>query len=66
VIRRLIPARINRFPWSRFHTKIVAALGVAWIQDGLEITTASNVGPDLTLKSTLHMSGGAFAYIASW
>jgi len=42
------------------------ALGVAWILDGLEITIASNVGPDLTLKTTLNMSAGAVADIATW
>jgi MFS family permease len=65
-IRSLIPARIDRLPWSRFHTRLVMALGVAWILDGLEITIASNVGPDLTLKSTLNMSAGAVADIATW
>src|SRR6202041_336768 len=65
-IRSLIPARIDRLPWSKFHTRLVMALGVAWILDGLEITIASNVGPDLTLKSTLHMSAGAVADIATW
>jgi MFS family permease len=65
-IRSLIPARIDRLPWSRFHTRLVIALGVAWILDGLEITIASNVGPDLTLKSTLNMSAGAVADIATW
>ena len=45
---------------------MVTALGIAWILDGLEITIASNVGPDLTLKSTLHMSAGAVADIATW
>ena len=48
-IRSLIPARIDRLPWSKFHTRLVMALGVAWILDGLEITIAANVGPDLTL-----------------
>jgi MFS family permease len=65
-IRSLIPARIDRLPWSKFHTRLVIALGVAWILDGLEITIASNVGPDLTLKSTLNMSAGAVADIATW
>src|ERR1700756_4545464 len=65
-IRSLIPARIDRLPWSRFHTRMVMALGVAWILDGLEITIASNVGPDLTLKSTMNMSAGAVADIAWW
>ena len=66
VIRSLIPARIDRLPWSRFHTRMVTALGVAWILDGLEITIASNVGPDLTLSGTLHMSASAVADIATW
>jgi MFS family permease len=65
-IRSLIPARIDRLPWSRFHTQLVMALGVAWILDGLEITIASNVGPDLTRADTLHMSAGAVSDIASW
>ena len=55
-IRSLIPARIDRLPWSRFHTRMVVALGVAWVLDGLEITIASNVGPDLTQKAALGLS----------
>jgi len=65
-IRSLIPARIDRLPWSKFHTQLVMALGVAWILDGLEITIASSVGPDLTLKNTLNMSAGAVSDIAWW
>jgi MFS family permease len=65
-IRSLIPARIDRLPWSRFHTRLVVALGVAWVLDGLEITIASNVGPNLTLPGTLHMSASAVADIATW
>ena len=42
------------------------ALGVAWILDGLEITIAANVGPDLTLHNTLNMSAGAVTDIAWW
>jgi MFS family permease len=65
-IRSLIPARIDRLPWSKFHTRLVMALGVAWILDGLEITIASSVGPDLTLSDTLHMSAGSVSDIAWW
>ena len=65
-IRSLIPARIDRLPWSRHHTRLVMALGVAWVLDGLEITIASNVGPLLTQKSTLNMSASAVADIATW
>jgi MFS family permease len=65
-LRSLIPARIDRLPWSRFHLHMVIALGVAWVLDGLEITVASNVGPDLTQHSTLNMSASAVADIATW
>ena len=47
-IRSLIPARIDRLPWSPFHTRMVVALGVAWVLDGLEITIASAVGDVLS------------------
>jgi MFS family permease len=65
-IRSLIPARIDRLPWSRFHTRLVMALGVAWVLDGLEITIAANVGPDLTLHNTLNMNAGSVSDIAWW
>src|ERR1700690_2764421 len=65
-IRSLIPARIDRLPWSRFFSKLVIALGIAWILDGLEITIAANVGPDLTLHNTLNLGSGAVADIAWW
>jgi MFS family permease len=65
-IRSLIPARIDRLTWSRFHTHMIIALGVAWILDGLEITIASAVGPLLGNKDTLAMSSGSIGDIASW
>ncbi|HTV99885.1 MAG TPA: MFS transporter [Streptosporangiaceae bacterium] len=65
-IRSLIPARIDRLPWSPFFTRLVIALGIAWILDGLEITIAANVGPDLTLHNTLNLGAGAVADIAWW
>jgi hypothetical protein len=43
-----IPAWIDRLPWSAFHTRMVVALGLAWILDGLEITEASAVADTLT------------------
>src|SRR2546422_6821216 len=34
------PARLDRLPWGRFHTRVVVALGITWILDGLEVTLA--------------------------
>ncbi|MCU1668776.1 MAG: transporter [Blastococcus sp.] len=64
-IRSLIPARIDRLPWSPFHTRMVVALGVAWILDGLEITVASAVVATLTEKTTLHLSTTQAGLIAT-
>src|ERR1700712_716011 len=36
-IRSLIPARMDRLPWTAFHWTVVVGLGTAWILDGLEI-----------------------------
>src|SRR6476619_2065053 len=65
VIRSLIPARIDRLPWSPFLTRMVVALGVAWVLDGLEITIAATVIPTLTDKATLGLSSGAVGAVAS-
>src|ERR1700712_31264 len=64
-IRSLIPARIDRLPWSPFHTRMVIALGVAWVLDGLEITVASSVTDVLTKPETLHLSSAAAGLIAT-
>src|SRR5665213_1079507 len=57
-IRSLIPARLDRLGWSRFHTMIVVALGVAWVLDGLEITIASNVTTLISKPQSLNLSSG--------
>jgi MFS family permease len=64
-IRSDIPARIDRLPWSPFFTRMVMALGVAWILDGLEIQIAGIVVPTLTDKATLGLSGTAVGAVAS-
>ncbi len=46
-----IPARLDRLPWGRFHTLVVAALGVTWILDGLEVTLAGSLAGALQGKS---------------
>ena len=52
----LIPARLERLPWGRFHTLIIAALGITWILDGLEVTLAGSVSDALKQSPALHLS----------
>src|SRR5271169_1322062 len=35
VIETDIPARLDRLPWTRFHTLVVVALGITWVLDRL-------------------------------
>lgn len=64
-IRSLIPARLDRLPWSPFHTRLVIALGVAWVLDGLEITVAGAVADTLTHPDTLGLSSAAVGALAT-
>src|SRR5579875_2576955 len=52
-IATLIPARLDRLPWSPWHWLIVTALGITWILDGLEVTIVGAVGGVLTERQTL-------------
>ena len=54
VVETDIPARLDRLPWGRFHTLVVAALGITWILDGLEVTLAGSLAG--ALKASLHLS----------
>ncbi|TDC42177.1 MFS transporter [Micromonospora sp. KC213] len=64
-VRSTIPARLDRLAWSPFHTRLVLALGVAWVLDGLEITIASSVGAVLGQADTLAMSATAVGAVAT-
>ncbi len=51
-----IPQRLDRLPWSRWHSMIVVALGITWILDGLEVTIVGAIGPVLTNPGTLNFT----------
>lgn len=51
-----IPARLDRLPWTRFHTLLVLALGITWLLDGLEVTLAGSVSGALKESPALAMS----------
>ena len=64
-VRSLVPARMDRLPWTRFHWLVIIGLGVSWILDGLEIQIASTVGTVLQDKGTLHISSGDVGTLGS-
>src|SRR4029079_13928986 len=51
-----IPARLDRLPWSRWHWRVVIALGMDWMLDGLEVTLVGSVGSILERPDTLGLT----------
>jgi hypothetical protein len=51
-----IPQRLDRLPWSRWHTKMVVALGITWLLDGLEVTLAGSLANVLKDKNALGLT----------
>ena len=60
-----IPSRLDALPWSRWHWRMVAALGVTWMLDGLEVTLVGSLGPALQRPETLGLSGGQIGWSGS-
>jgi MFS family permease len=65
VIRSDIPARLDRLPWSRWHWRVVIALGVAWILDGLEVTLVGSIGGVLERSDTLGLTAAQIGWSGS-
>ncbi|HVB77082.1 MAG TPA: MFS transporter [Candidatus Nitrosotalea sp.] len=64
-ISSLVPARLDRLPWSRFHWLVVTGLGVSWILDGLEIQIVAAVGTVLQDRATLHLTSANVGLLGS-
>ena len=56
VIETSIPARLDSLRWSGFHTRVILALGITWILDGLEVTLAGALSGALKASPTLQFS----------
>ena len=60
-----IPGRLDRLPWSRWHWRVVIALGVSWLLDGLEVTVVGSLGPALERPDTLGLTAGEIGWAGS-
>lgn len=60
-----IPARLDRLPWSGWHWRVVVALGIAWVLDGLEVTIVGSLGSALERPDTLGLSASQVGWTAS-
>lgn len=51
-----IPQRMDRLPWSRWHARIITALGTSWLLDGLEVTLVGSLSGILESNAGLHLT----------
>ncbi|MGB7259390.1 MAG: MFS transporter [Pseudolabrys sp.] len=65
IVETDIPARLDRLPWGRFHTLVVAALGITWILDGLEVTLAGALSGALKDSPALRFSNTDIGFASS-
>ena len=56
VVETSIPFRLDALHWSGFHTRVVLALGITWILDGLEVTLAGALSGALKESPTLQFT----------
>ncbi|MBR0989043.1 MFS transporter [Bradyrhizobium liaoningense] len=56
IVETSIPARLDALPWSGFHTRVVLALGITWILDGLEVTLAGALSGALKQSPSLQFT----------
>ena len=69
VLESRIPRRLDALPWLPFHTRLVFALGITWVLDGLEVTLAGSVAGALQASPVMRFSAvdiglAASAYLA--
>src|SRR5436853_3096038 len=65
VIETDVPARLDRLPWTQFHTLVVVALGITWILDGLEVTIAGSIAGALQESAVLHFTSAEVGLVSS-
>ena len=65
IIATDIPARLDALPFGRFHLLVIAALGITWILDGLEVTLAGALSGELKQGSALGLSNAQIGLAGS-
>jgi MFS family permease len=56
VVETRVPARLDQLPFGAFHLRIIIALGITWVLDGLEVTLAGSLAGALVASPRLHFT----------
>ena len=65
-VETAVPARLDRLAWGRFHTLVVAALGITWVLDGLEVTLAGAMAGALKQSPVLKLTNAEVGLASSF
>ena len=60
-----VPPRLDALGWSSWHRRVVLALGITWILDGLEASLVANMAPTLQDPRTLGLSASQVGLASS-
>jgi MFS family permease len=60
-----VPARLDALPWSRWHWRLVFALGITWLLDGVEVTVVGAIAGILERPEALGLSPGQIGWAGS-
>jgi MFS family permease len=63
IVETTVPARLDRLPWGGFHWRVVIALGITWVLDGLEVTLAGTLAG--AIKDSLHLTNAGVGLASS-
>jgi MFS family permease len=66
IVETMIPRKLDRLPWSRWHWRVVIGLGITWILDGFEVTLVGSLASVLTKQDTLHLSTQQASSAGTW
>ena len=64
-IRSDIPPRLDALGFTAWHRRVVIALGITWVLDGLEASLVANLGPSLASPHALGLSAAELGYTSS-
>src|SRR3954465_4569600 len=65
-VETMIPRRLDRLPWSRWHWLVVIGLGITWILDGFEGTLVGALASVPTDQATLNLSTQQASSLGTW
>jgi MFS family permease len=65
-VETMIPRRLERLPWSRWHWIVVIGLGITWILDGFEVTLVGALASVLTKQDTLNLTTHQASSVGTW